>query len=112
MVGARVGGNQVQVPIIQTSDANLTQIQQNANKVLRNLTGQITSLQTSVSQMTIVGEIKLAGLTLTQFQGIAGMDWVLANGQSSVGTAYETLTGNKVVPNISVSGSTAFIKVN
>lgn len=107
-----MSANQCQIPVIQTSENNITQIQQNANKVLRNLNNQINVLQTDVSQMTILGEIKLASLTLTQFQAIAGINWILANGQSSVGTAYETLTGNKVVPNITVAGSTSFIKVN
>lgn len=118
LVGEKVGptvagnANQVQVPVIQTPDSNITQIQQNANKVLRNLNNQINVLQSQVSQMEILGEIKLASLTLTQFQAIAGTNWILANGQSSVGTAYETLTGSKTVPTITVAGSTAFIKVN
>lgn len=104
--------NQTSLPIIQTSDDSLTQIQQNVNKVLRNLYNQITANTDSITQSTIVGEIKLAALTLAQFQATAGTDWILANGQSSVGTAYALLTGNKTVPTITVSGTTAFIKVN
>jgi hypothetical protein len=104
--------NQVQIPVIQNQDGALTQLQQNTNKVLRNLNNQIVAAQISITQMTILGEIKLASLTLLQFQAIAGTDWILANGQSSVGTAYETLTGNKTVPTITIAGSTAFIKVN
>lgn len=41
---AKVAGNQVQVPVIQTSDPDKTQIQQNTNKVLRNLHNQIDTL--------------------------------------------------------------------
>lgn len=108
----KVGGNQTQVPVIQTGTPSLTQVQQNANKVFRNINNQVVAIQSQVDQMTILGEIKLASLTLTQFQNIAGTNWILANGQSSVGTAYETLTGNKTVPTITVTGSTAFIKVN
>lgn len=110
--GVKVGGNQTQIPIIQTPDGNTTQIQQNSNKVLRNLNNQITSLQLDVNEMILIGEIKFANLTLSQFQKTAGTDWILANGQSSVGTQYALLTGNKVVPNISVTGTTAFIRVN
>lgn len=111
-VGAKVAGNQVQIPIIQNQDGSLTQVQQHANKVFRNLNNQIVLLQTDIDQMTILGEVKLASLTLSQFQSIAGTNWILANGQSSVGTAYETLTGNKTVPNVTLTGVTTFIKVN
>lgn len=104
--------NQVQVPVIQTSDSNITQLQQNSNKVFRNLNNQISENTDAINQMTIIGEIKFANITLTQFQTIAGTNWILANGQSSVGTLYAQLTGNKTVPNITVTGTTAFIKVN
>jgi len=104
--------NQVQIPYLQTPDNSLNQVQQNINKVLRNLNNQIVSINDSVEQLEIIGEIKLANLTLSQFQSTAGTNWILANGQSSVGTAYAQLTGNQTVPNISVSGTTAFIKVN
>lgn len=107
-----MSGNQRQIPVIQTPDSNITQIQQNSNKVLRNLSNQVDSLNTSVDQLTILGEIKLASLTLAQFQSVAGTDWIAANGQSSVGTAYANLTKNLVVPNITVTGANAFIKVN
>ena len=104
--------NQIQIPSVKTEMDSLNQVQQNVNKVLRNLNNQIVSSSTSVSQMTIVGEIKLANLTLAQFQSIAGSTWILANGQSSVDTAYARLTGNTTVPTITVVGTTAFIKVN
>lgn len=104
--------NQTQIPTIQTENDSLNQVQQNINKVFRNLNNQITDNQTAISQMTIVGEVKLASLTLEQFQNIAGTSWIEANGQSSVGTQYASLTGNNTVPTISVTGSNAFIKVN
>lgn len=104
--------NQVQIPSVKTSNDSMNQVQQNVNKVFRNINNQVVDIQHSLGELMILGEIKLAGLTLLQFQAIAGIGWILANGQSSVGTDYETLTNNKVVPNISVAGSTAFIKVN
>lgn len=107
-----MGGNQTQVPVIQTNDGNQTQIQQNANKVLRNLNNQTVALQKLVGETLILGEIKLASLTLAQFQDIAGTNWILANGQSAVNTDYARLTHNNTVPTITVTGATAFIKVN
>lgn len=104
--------NQVQIPVIQTPDGNVTQLQQNSNKVLRNLNNQINVLQGQMDQTEIIGEIKVASLTLSQFQSVAGTGWILANGQSSVGTKYAQLTGNNTVPTITVSGTTAFIRVN
>lgn len=104
--------NQTAIPVIQSQSQEVTLLQQNANKVLRNLSNKIDLNTNDINQMTIVGEIKLASLTLVQFQATAGVDWILANGQTSVGTAYETLTGNKTVPTVTVPGVTAFIKVN
>lgn len=109
---AKVAGNQRQIPIIQTQTDSATQIQQNTNKVLRNLSNNVDSLTTSINQTNLIGEIKLANLTLTQFQSVAGSGWILANGQSSVDTSYSKLTGNNTVPTITVAGTTAFIKVN
>jgi len=107
-----MAANQTQLPVIQTSDSSLTQVQQNANKVLRNLNNQITTLTTSLDQLEVIGEVKLSSLTLTQFQAATSTSWIEANGQSSVGTAYAQLTGNNTVPNVSVSGVNAYIKVN
>lgn len=36
-----MSGNQTQIPVIQTKDASIVQLQQNTNKVLRNLHNQI-----------------------------------------------------------------------
>lgn len=104
--------NQTQIPVIQSQDPITTQLQQNSNKVLRNLNNQVISNTTFATQNTIVGEIKLATLTLQQFQAVAGTDWIEANGQSSVGTKYAQLTKNNTVPTITVTGTTAFIRVN
>lgn len=104
--------NQVNIPVIQTQVPSLTQVQQNANKVLTNIYNQLTTLQSSVSKIQGLGDVILSPLTLSQFQTIHGTGWIVSNGQSSVGTSYETLTGNKTVPTITVSGATAFIKVD
>ena len=104
--------NQVNIPVIQTPVQSLTQVQQNVNKVLNNVYGQVSSIQSTVSKIQGIGDVILSPLTLMQFQTIHGTDWIIANGQSSVSTGYETLTGNKTVPTVTVSGVTAFIKVN
>ena len=107
-----MAANQTQVPVIQTPNGALTLVQQNTNKVLRNINNQVTGLNTEVSQIQGLGDVILSPLTLSQFQTIHGTDWILANGQSSVGTAYETLTNIKTVPTVTISGVNSFIKVN
>lgn len=104
--------NQVQIPAVQTPNDSLNQVQQNINKVLRNLSGQISTLTSSVDEMEIIGEIKFASITLAQFQAQAGTGWIAANGQSAVGTQYAVLFKTNNVPNISLTGANAFIKVN
>jgi hypothetical protein len=107
-----MAGNQVNIPVIQSPLGPLTLVQQNINKVLNNVYSQVTSVQSSVSKIQGVGDVILSPLTLMQFQSSHGNDWIVANGQSSVGTSYESLTGNKTVPTVTVSGVTAYIKVN
>lgn len=107
-----MSGNQRQIPVIQTADANITQLQQNSNKVLRNISNQAISIQNSIDEMTIIGEVKIANLTVAQFQSIAGTNWLLTNGQSCVDTAYARLTGNKTVPTISLGSLNNFIRVD
>lgn len=51
-----------------------------------------------VSNTDTVGDVRISLLTEAQFQNINGTDWVLMDGQSSAGSAYETLTGNSTVP--------------
>ena len=107
-----IQSTQSQIPVIQTADPYLVQTQININKILRSLNSQISSLQEFVGETTIIGEIKFANLTLAEFQSVAGDYWILANGQTCVGTSYSGLTKNNTVPNISVTGTTAFIRVN
>jgi hypothetical protein len=107
-----VMANQVQIPVIQTPDANQVQLQQNANKVLRNINNQSVVLQGTLSSMIIVGQVTIANLTELQFQSIAGTNWLLNNGQSCVDTDYSRLTGNNVVPTLTVGGINTFIRVN
>lgn len=103
---------QTQIPVIQDPNASVVQLQQNTNKVLRNLQTQSTDFQMFLNENTIVGEIKIANLSQTQFQAVAGPDWLLTNGQSSVGTKYAALTGNNTVPTATFSGINGFIRVN
>jgi hypothetical protein len=104
--------NQVNIPVIQTQTPGLTQVQQNINKVFNNTYNQIVSLQDDISTIQALGDVIFSPLTLVQFQSVHNSDWIIANGQSCVGTAYEILTLNKTVPTITLSGATAFIKVN
>lgn len=104
--------NQTNIPIFQTNNGALNLVQQNINKVFKNIYNQIVSNQETLNQMTILGEIKFSPLTLVQFQDQAGTNWIEANGQSSVGTLYAQTYKLNTVPNISVSGTNAFIKVN
>lgn len=106
-----MSGNQTSIPYIQ-SQPDLNATQQNVNKVFKNLNNKIFSLQQSNDQLQILGEVKFSALTLSQFQDEAGSTWIAANGQSCVGTDYSILSGNKIVPNVSVAGVNAFIKVN
>ena len=45
-----------------------------------------------------IGSYKESDLTEPQFQSLHGNGWVLANGQSSAGSRYQTLTGKGSVP--------------
>jgi hypothetical protein len=110
--GVKVAGNQTQIPTIQSQDATVTQLQQNANKVLRNLFNQITVLSDALNSLSVVGSIQIANLTVAQFQAVAGTNWLLCNGQTCVDTAYATETGNKTVPTLTVAGINTFIRVN
>lgn len=108
----KVGGNQRAIPVIQTDNKDLTQVQQNTNKVFRNISDQADQLQIEMDQTIIIGEIKIANLTQPMFQGIAGDEWLLCNGQSCVDTEYSRLTGLNVVPTFTVGGINTFIRIN
>lgn len=103
--------NQTAIPYIQT-EPDLNQVQQNVNKVFRNMNNKVVALEDSVERLEIVGEVKLSTLTLAQFQQEAGSTWIESNGQSCVNTAYSKLTGNNLTPVVSVVGVNAYIKVN
>jgi len=107
-----MSANQVNIPYLQTQDSGLNQVQQNINKVLNNQDNKIIDLQASVNEMIILGEVKFSPITLEEFQAVAGTTWILANGQTCVGTDYSQEFSQNTVPNISVSGTNAFIKVN
>ena len=104
--------NQTQIPYTQSPDGVLNLVQQYVNKVFRNINNQLNDVQASVAQMNILGEIKFSPLTLSQFQAQAGDTWIEANGQSCVGTKYASQYGLNTVPTVSVSGCTAYIKVD
>lgn len=104
--------NQTQIPVIQTGSGDLTQAQQNVNKVLRNIYSQVTDLQSDVTQTIIIGEIKIANVTLDQFQATTGKDWVLCDGSTCIGTEYSKLTKNNVVPNLTIGSINTFIRIN
>lgn len=62
---------------------------------------------------SIIGETRRGDFTVSYFQGKYGTNWIEANGQSSAGTEYQTVTGNAVVPTIvDPDGLTVMIKVN
>jgi hypothetical protein len=104
--------NQTAIPLIKTDDDSVNQIQQNTNKVFRNIYNQLSLVTSAVTELSIVGEIKLSALSLAQFQSIAGSTWILANGQSAVGTQYASKYGFTTVPTVTVAGTNSFIKVN
>lgn len=108
-----MSGNQTQIPVIQSSDASdLTQIQQNTNKVLRNIYNQLTTIQIQADEAEIIGEIKVANISVSTFQSMAGTNWVLCDGASCVGSSYSQLTGNNNVPNVSIGSFNSFIRIN
>lgn len=101
-----------QIAVIQSKDGDLVQTQVNVNTIFRGIADRIMKFQDAFSQQDIIGEVKFANISLNQFQAIAGADWVLANGQPCVGSAYAGLTKNNNVPTISITGANAFIRVN
>ena len=60
----------------------------------------LANIQAQINQMSIVGEVKSAFLTLAQFQAQAGANWILCDGSNVAGSAYNTLTGNVTVPDM------------
>jgi len=96
----------VALPIVQTTDRNVNQLQTNINQAIQQVAN-------AVYLVTIIGEIKLSPLTLAQFQEQSGPQWVLCNGQTCTGSTYSSLTNNQKVPNISdLNGSHYYIRIN
>jgi hypothetical protein len=63
----------------------------------KNTSSQSSSTNT-FSFNSPVGTILTSMLTLTQFQSLAGTNWVLADGSSCTGTAYSSVTGFSNLP--------------
>lgn len=80
-----------QLPLPKATDAGLSVILTRWKSIL-------DPLLSSSGTVSIIGEQKSAYLTLDQFQRQAGKGWVLANGSSCKGSAYEQITGNSNVP--------------
>jgi hypothetical protein len=96
----------ITIPKVQTQDRNTNQLQNNANTAVGQLSSQI-------NQINIIGEIKLSTLTLDQFQRQGGPGWVFCNGANCVGSTYNKITGNLVVPTIAdLDGAHYFVRIN
>ena len=96
--------DQVQIAIFKSDNNDINQIQQNVNKVLRNLSQRIETDK--------LGDVRFSTLNLSQFLAAHGQGWIAANGQNCQDTAYGALFVQKTVPNIVVAGTNAYIKVN
>lgn len=88
-----IPSTKVSIQKVQSNDRNFNQAQQNIIDGINKLQSQVMLLS------TVVGESRSAYLSEDQFQQQAGDNWVLQDGRSCIGTAYETLTGNRNVPN-------------
>jgi len=98
--------NTISLAKVQTADRTMNQLQDNIGNTL-------TQVGSSVNQLTIIGEIKSAALTLSQFQQQSGKNWVACDGSSALGTQYNKITNALTVPNIaSVGSQNYFIRVN
>lgn len=60
---------------------------------------EVTAIQVA-PPLVVVGTVVHSILTLAQYQSIAGTGWVLADGQSCVGSALHALTGMTNVPDV------------
>jgi hypothetical protein len=58
---------------------------------------ELTVLQTA-TPLVVIGTVVHSVLTLAQYQSLAGSGWVLAEGQSIVGSALHSLTGMTNAP--------------
>lgn len=81
----------VTVPKVQTQDRTVNQLQTNISTAMQ-------TLGNSVNQVTIIGEIKQATISESQFQQQAGIGWIACDGRSIVGSALSKLTGQLKAP--------------
>jgi hypothetical protein len=96
----------VAVPRMQTQNREVNQLQTNIINALQPVGNMI-------NQVTIIGEVKLAILTLTQLQQQAGTGWVACDGTNIVGSAYNKLTGMLATPVIAPLGElNFFMRIN
>lgn len=96
----------VALPIVQTTDRNVNQLQTNVNQAIQQVAN-------AVFLVTIIGEVKLSPLTLAEFQNQTGKQWVLCDGSNVNGSTYTMLTNNQKVPNISkLAGCSYYIRIN
>jgi hypothetical protein len=89
--------NQTQIPVLIHPDPVVTQLQQNVNRVLRNIASNSSSTPTP---STAIGEVKSAFLTESQFQSQMGTNWVLCDGRSVTGSAFAALFGSSTLPDM------------
>jgi hypothetical protein len=71
-----------------------------AESTITTHTSNITLASNKATKQVPVGTIRASLLTLAQFQTEVDGVWMLANGGSAAGTAYATVTGNSVVPDM------------
>lgn len=71
-----------------------------AESTITTHTSNITVASNKATKQVPVGTVRASLLTLAQFQTEVDGTWILANGGSCVGTAYATVTGNTVVPDM------------
>lgn len=96
----------ISVPKVQTDDRDLTQLQSNIINALQPMGLQI-------NQLTVIGEIKSAALTISQFQSQAGSNWAPCSGQNIATSAYSKTTGTYLAPTIAPVGNiNYFIRIN
>jgi hypothetical protein len=62
--------------------------------------GEVVDLIAFSKASAPLGDIKQSMLTLAQFAAENLGDWVLADGQSCLGSAYASVTGNLIVPDM------------
>ncbi len=91
----------ISLPKVQTQDRTMNQLQDNVSTALQTL-GNL------VNQVTVIGEVKLATISLDQFQRQAGSGWVPCDGRSIVGSSLNKISGQLTAPTIASS----FVRIN